>query len=86
MEYPQQQFAKAWELGLTNPHTPEFCGGLALDCLSGVIIAEELAYGCTGMMTAMEANNLASAPVLVAGTEEQQKVRICLLVSAPNLL
>jgi acyl-CoA dehydrogenase len=50
---------QAWELGLVNGHIPTEYGGLGLHALDGVIIAEELAYGCTGVMTAMEANSLA---------------------------
>lgn len=45
-----------------------------MHAMDGVIVSEELAYGCSGMMTAMEANSLASAPVILAGTHEQ-KVR-----------
>lgn len=56
-----------------NSHIPQEYGGLGLHALDGVIIAEELAYGCTGVMTAMEANSLAQAPVLVAGNDEQKK-------------
>lgn len=73
MAYPKEIFDKAWELGLVNTHIGEAYGGLGLGCLEGCIIAEELAYGCTGMMTAIEANSLAEAPVLVAGNEEQKK-------------
>merc|ERR1719240_328045 len=72
MAFPQPIFEKAWELGLVNTHIPESCGGLGLGCLEGVIIGEELAYGCTGIMTAMEANGLAEAPVIIAGTHEQK--------------
>lgn len=46
---------------------------MGLHCLDGCIIGEELAYGCTGMMTAIEGNGLAEAPVLVAGNEAQKK-------------
>lgn len=53
------QSTQAWELGLVNGHIPTEFGGLGLHALDGVIIAEELAYGCTGVMTAMEANSLA---------------------------
>jgi len=83
MEFPQAVFTKAWELGLVNPHIPESCGGMGLDCVSGVVIAEEMAYGCTGIMTVMEANGLATAPVLVAGTEEQQKKFLGRLADEP---
>jgi acyl-CoA dehydrogenase len=48
-----------------------------------VIIGEELAYGCTGIMTAMEANGLASAPVILAGTTEQKKKYLGRLTEAP---
>jgi acyl-CoA dehydrogenase len=40
--------------------------------LDGVIVGEELAYGCTGMMTAMEANSLAAAPVILSANEAQK--------------
>lgn len=72
MKYPIEVFTKAWELGLVNTHIPEAYGGLGLGCIEGVIIGEELAYGCTGIMTAMEANGLAEAPVIIAGNEAQK--------------
>ncbi|KAF1775237.1 Acyl-CoA dehydrogenase/oxidase, N-terminal [Phytophthora cactorum] len=43
MEYPQEIFEKAWELGLVNTHVPEKFGGLGLGSLDGCIIGEELA-------------------------------------------
>lgn len=49
----------------------------------GVIIQEELAYACTGMQTAIEANSLASMPVIVAGNEQQKKKYLGRLVEAP---
>ena len=72
MEFPREVFNQAWELGLVNTHIPEAYGGLGLGCLEGCIIGEELAYGCRGIMTAMEANGLAEAPVIIAGTHEQK--------------
>lgn len=45
---------KAWETGLINNHIPADLGGNDLDCLSACIIAEELAWGCTGIETALE--------------------------------
>jgi len=72
MEFPRPIFDKAWSLGLVNTHIPEAYGGLGLGCLEGVLIGEELAYGCTGIMTAMEANGLAAAPVIIAGSHEQK--------------
>jgi alkylation response protein AidB-like acyl-CoA dehydrogenase len=57
-----------------NLHVPTEYGGAGLHALDGVVVGEELAYGCTGMMTAMEGNGLASAPVIIAGSDAQ-KVR-----------
>ena len=83
MEFPTPVFNKAWELGLVNTHIPEDYGGLGLGCFEGVIIGEELAYGCTGIMTAMEANGLAAAPVILAGTHEQKKEYLGRLTAEP---
>ncbi len=83
MEFPRPVFDKAWELGLVNTHVPEEYGGLGLGCFEGVLIGEELAYGCTGIMTAMEANGLAAAPVILAGSHEQKKKYLGRLTEAP---
>ena len=81
--YPQEVFKKAWETGLVNLHVPESCGGPGLHSVDGVVVGEELAYACTGMSTAMEANGLASAPVIIAGTEAQKKAFLGRLTEAP---
>lgn len=73
MAYPHDVFEKAWELGLVNTHIPEEFGGLGLHCLENVLIQEELAYACTGMMTAIEANSLAQMPLILAANDEQKK-------------
>ncbi len=72
-EYPRAICQKAWELGLMNTHIPEAYGGAGLGVFDGCLIAEEIAWGCTGIGTAMEANTLAEGPVIVGGTEEQKK-------------
>ncbi len=84
-EYPMDIVKKAWEVGLMNSHVPENCGGMGLGVLDGAIITEEFSYGCTGIATAMEANALASAPVIVAGNEEQKKKYLGMLTSGPLL-
>jgi acyl-CoA dehydrogenase len=83
MKYPQEIFKKAWDAGLVNLHVPSEYGGAGLHAFEGVVVAEELAYGCTGMMTAMEANGLASAPVIIAGNHEQKKEYLGRLTSQP---
>jgi acyl-CoA dehydrogenase len=82
-EFPREIAKKAWELGLMNTHIPQEYGGLGLAVLDGCIITEELAYGCTGICTAMEANALASAPVIVAGNAEQKKQFLGQLTAEP---
>lgn len=57
-EYPWPVVKKAWELGLLNNHIPADIGGMEMDVLTSCIIAEELAYGCTGIETAIEASGL----------------------------
>jgi len=71
MEYPWDLVKKAHAEGLLNLSLPESVGGLGLDTFSQSLIYEELAYGCTGITTAFAANDLALAPLLVAGTREQ---------------
>ncbi len=83
-EYPREIAKKAWELGLVNTHIPASCNGAELGVLEGCIITEEFAYGCTGIATAMEANSLASAPVIVAGSEEQKKKYLGMLTAEPR--
>eukprot|EP00123_Amoebidium_parasiticum_P001451 comp12548_c0_seq1/m.7540 comp12548_c0_seq1/g.7540 ORF comp12548_c0_seq1/g.7540 comp12548_c0_seq1/m.7540 type:complete len:427 (-) comp12548_c0_seq1:744-2024(-) len=73
MEYPWEIIKKGWELGLINTHIPPEFGGTGLGTLDSCLVSEELAYGCTGIQTAMEANNLAEMPVILAGNSEQKK-------------
>jgi acyl-CoA dehydrogenase len=72
-EFPTEICKKAWETGLMNLHIPEAYGGLGLGTFEGVLLVEETGYGCSGIGTAMEANNLAEAPVIVAGSEDLKK-------------
>ncbi len=72
-EFPREICRKAWDLGLMNTHVPESLGGAGLGVFEGCLIAEEIAAGCTGIGTAMEANTLAESPVIVAGSDEQKR-------------
>lgn len=62
-EYPWEIVKKAHEVGLLNSHIPADIGGVDLDVLTGCVIAEELAYGCTGVKTALEASGLGVSPI-----------------------
>jgi alkylation response protein AidB-like acyl-CoA dehydrogenase len=63
---------KAARIGLTCYGIPEEYGGGGLDPLTGAMVTEELYWGCAGLATSVCANNLASAPILIAGTSEQK--------------
>jgi len=82
-EYPWEIVKKAHALGLMNTHIPKHVGGPGLGSIEGCVIAEELGYGCTGIMTAIEANGLASAPVILAGNNNQHKKYLGRLVEEP---
>ncbi|KPJ06320.1 putative medium-chain specific acyl-CoA dehydrogenase, mitochondrial [Papilio machaon] len=58
-EYPWPIVKKAWELGLMNGHIPEHCGGMGnIGVFEECLTAEELAYGCTGITTAIGGTGL----------------------------
>ncbi|TXD40836.1 acyl-CoA dehydrogenase [Lujinxingia vulgaris] len=81
-EYPWEILTKAWELGLLNTMVPAEYGGLGLGALEACILSEEMAWGCTGIGTAMEANQLATAPLIMFGTDEQKKKYLGMLVDS----
>jgi acyl-CoA dehydrogenase len=72
-EYPRSVLEQAHDMGLLNTHIPEEYGGMGLGVLDGLLIAEELAWGCTGIGTAIEANGLAQQPVILGASELLKK-------------
>ncbi|XP_046370091.1 medium-chain specific acyl-CoA dehydrogenase, mitochondrial-like [Haliotis rufescens] len=82
-EYPVEIIKKAWELGLMNTHIPQSCGGLGLGIMDACIVTEELAYGCTGVQTAIEANSLGQMPVIIAGNDAQKKKYLGRMMEEP---
>ncbi|KAK1786261.1 hypothetical protein P4O66_017961 [Electrophorus voltai] len=82
-EYPVPLIRRAWELGLMNAHIPEDCGGLGLSIFDACLITEELAYGCTGVQTAIEANSLGQMPVILCGNDAQKKKYLGRLTEEP---
>ncbi len=71
-QFPREIIQQASELGLMNLTIPEAQGGVELSHLGQAIIAEELAWGCSGMATSMIANDLALLPIVLAGSEAQK--------------
>jgi len=72
-EWPWEIFNKAREVGLVNLNIPEDYGGMGASVLEECIVGEEMAYGCTGIETALMLNQLAALPLLIAGNERQKE-------------
>src|SRR5436305_10853386 len=84
-KHPEDVIAKAHELGLMNLHVPEEYGGLGLPCFDGMLVGEELNWGCSGIGTALAANGLGSAPVIISGSDEQRRQWLPPLLEEPIL-
>ncbi len=83
--WPQAIIDKAHEVGLMNTHIPEEYGGAGLNYFEGCLIEEELSWGCSGVQTSLGANGLASAPVMIGGSEEVKREFGEELVASPKL-
>jgi acyl-CoA dehydrogenase len=85
MRHPVDVIEQAHGLGLMNLHVPAEYGGLGLGCFDGMLVGEELNWGCTGIGTSLGANGLGAGPVLIAGTEEQKATWLPPLIERPIL-
>jgi acyl-CoA dehydrogenase len=83
--FPQEIIEQAWALGLMNVYIPERYGGAGVSCLDGVVIEEELAWGCAGIQSSVGANGLATTPLLLAGSEGLKRQYLEKLTQAPLL-
>src|SRR5438132_1938923 len=83
--HPADVIAKAHEVGLMNVHIPEEYGGLELGGFEGMLIGEELCWGCAGIGTAIAVNGLGHGPVIIAGTDEQKRRWLPPLLDEPLL-
>lgn len=83
--FPEEFITRAFKAGLTYPYVPEEYGGQGMDFLTACIVGEEIAWGCCGFATILNANNLGSTPILLAGTEEQKEKWFGELTSRPTL-
>ena len=83
--WPGDIIEKAWELGLMNSHLPEAYGGPGIGWLDGVIMEEEIAWGCSGIGTSLSCNGLAIAPIVLGASEELKKEYLGRLSEAPLL-
>jgi acyl-CoA dehydrogenase len=83
--HPDDVIAKAHELGLMNLHVSDELGGLGLSAFDGMLVGEELNWGCSGIGTAIGANGLGAGPVILAGSEEQKALWLPPLLEEPIL-
>ena len=83
--HPVDLIAKAHAVGLMNLHVPDEYGGLALSSFDGMLVGEELNWGCSGIGTSIGANGLGSGPVILAGSEEQRATWLPPLIESPIL-
>jgi acyl-CoA dehydrogenase len=72
-EFPHPIFKKAAEIGLTTLNIPEEYGGGGASVLEECLVTGELAWGCSGISTAITINNLSSLPISLGGSADQKK-------------
>ncbi|MFO7248784.1 MAG: acyl-CoA dehydrogenase family protein [Bacillota bacterium] len=71
--FPHAIVEEARTLGLVNLLLPASCGGTGATPVELVIVAEELAWACTGIAAAILLNNLVADALTLAGTEAQKR-------------
>uniref|UniRef100_A0A4W3I135 Medium-chain specific acyl-CoA dehydrogenase, mitochondrial n=1 Tax=Callorhinchus milii TaxID=7868 RepID=A0A4W3I135_CALMI len=77
------KLAPMFLLSLFLTNTTFIIGGMGLGIFDACLITEELAYGCTGIQTAIEANSLGQMPIILAGNEQQQKKYLGRMIDEP---
>src|SRR3954452_12991474 len=85
MQHPVDVIAKAHETGLMNLHVPEEFGGPGLSAFDGMLVGEELYWGCSGIGTSITANGLGAGPVIGFGSDEQKRTWLTPLIEQPTL-
>src|SRR2546421_10827037 len=85
MRHPADVIAKAHELGLMNLHVSEEYGGPGLSAFDGMLVGEELYWGCSGIGTSITANGLGAGPVIGFGSNEQKRTWLTPLLESPIL-
>src|SRR5438067_1830770 len=61
--HPADVVAKAHELGLMNAHIPAEFGGAELSGFDGMLIGEQLSWGCAGIAVSIVGNTLGVVPL-----------------------
>ena len=85
MRHPSDVIAKAHEIGLMNLHIPTELGGLGLSAFDGMLVGEELNWGCSGIGTSISGNGLGAGPLIASGTDDQKRRFLPQLLEEPIL-
>lgn len=72
-EYPAENIAKLFQLGVMGMCVPREYGGAGADTMSSAIVTEELARVCASTSDIVAGHGLCYGPILQHGTEEQKK-------------
>jgi acyl-CoA dehydrogenase len=81
--FPQKIIDKGWELGILQASIPEGYGGFGdYSAVTGVLAAEELAWGDLAGALAILTPNLFVLPILMEGSEEQKQQYISPTIEA----
>ncbi len=80
---PAKLVSKGWELGILQASIPEAYGGFGeRSAVTGVLAAEQLAYGDLAGALAVGIPGLFALPVLLSGSEEQKKQYLPSVIAA----
>ncbi len=72
-QFPISLIKKGWELGVLQASTPEAYGGFGEhSAVTGVLAAEEMAYGDLPATLSVMSPGLFAIPILLGGSEEQK--------------
>jgi len=84
-QLPGKLIQKGWELGFLQASTPEQYGGFGeRSIVTGVLAAEEMAYGDVAGALSVMTPGLFVTPVLVAGSEDQKQKYLPEIVGSNN--
>ena len=72
-EFPWDIVKQAYKEGLMNGPVPLQWGGNGYNIFESALSSEELGAACVGIGICIDANTLALTPLLLSGTEDQQK-------------
>jgi acyl-CoA dehydrogenase len=82
--FPTAVVEKAFAAGLMNGALPRDYGGGGLGAVEVCLLNEELAAGCAGIWAAINSPELASWPIMLAGSPEQKERWLCQLTRSMN--